>query len=128
MKKGKTRPPRLVELKEKIHLLRLHTCLSGFDITFFFLFSSPQIHLESSITRHKAHIMKLELILRLLDNDELSPEQVNDVKDFLDDYVERNQVLFYENFILFCFLIPSSSFWGVKRICRFSSKSFILTK
>ncbi|KAK9986781.1 hypothetical protein SO802_031732 [Lithocarpus litseifolius] len=48
-------------------------------------------HLETSITRHKAHIMKLELILRLLDNDELSPEQVNDVKDFLEDYVERNQ-------------------------------------
>lgn len=52
-----------------------------------------QTHLETSITRHKAHIMKLELILRLLDNDELSPEQVNDVKDFLDDYVERNQVI-----------------------------------
>ncbi|CAL9214399.1 unnamed protein product, partial [Arabidopsis halleri] len=34
------------------------------------------------------------LILRLLDNDELSPEQVNDVKDFLDDYVERNQVIY----------------------------------
>ncbi|XP_071909488.1 uncharacterized protein [Coffea arabica] len=48
-------------------------------------------HLETSIARHKAHIMKLELILRLLDNDELSPETVNDVKDFLDDYVERNQ-------------------------------------
>ncbi|KAI5659708.1 hypothetical protein M9H77_28501 [Catharanthus roseus] len=53
-------------------------------------------HLETSITRHKAHIMKLELILRLLDNDELSPEQVNDVKDFLDDYVERNQEDFDE--------------------------------
>lgn len=53
-------------------------------------------HLESSITRHKAHIMKLELILRLLDNDELSPEQVNDVKDFIDDYVERNQEDFDE--------------------------------
>ncbi|XP_071735529.1 general negative regulator of transcription subunit 3 isoform X2 [Rutidosis leptorrhynchoides] len=53
-------------------------------------------HLESSITRHKAHIMKLELILRLLDNDELSPEQVNDVKDFIDDYVERNQENFDE--------------------------------
>ncbi|XP_062113532.1 general negative regulator of transcription subunit 3 isoform X2 [Humulus lupulus] len=65
VKKGKTRPPRLV-------------------------------HLEESITRHKAHIMKLELILRLLDNDELSPEQVNDVKDFLDDYVERNQEDFDE--------------------------------
>ncbi|GAB4851443.1 hypothetical protein Ancab_030845 [Ancistrocladus abbreviatus] len=53
-------------------------------------------HLEASISRHKAHIMKLELILRLLDNDELSPEQVNDVKDFLDDYVERNQEDFDE--------------------------------
>lgn len=60
VKKGKTRPPRL-------------------------------IHLETSITRHKSHIKKLEGILRLLDNDELSPEQVNDVKDFLEDYVERNQ-------------------------------------
>ncbi|XP_074561463.1 uncharacterized protein LOC141817727 isoform X1 [Curcuma longa] len=53
-------------------------------------------HLETSITRHKAHIMKLELILRLLDNDELSPDQVNDVKDFLEDYVERNQEDFDE--------------------------------
>ena len=39
--------------------------------------------------------MKLELILRLLDNDELSPEQVDDDKDFIDDYVERNQVIIY---------------------------------
>ena len=57
-----------------------------------YLFLDLQMHLETSISRHKSHIMKLELILRLLDNDELSPEQVNDVKDFLDDYVERNQV------------------------------------
>ncbi|XP_048333386.2 general negative regulator of transcription subunit 3 isoform X3 [Ziziphus jujuba] len=53
-------------------------------------------HLETSITRHKAHIMKLELILRLLDNDELSPEHVNDIRDFLEDYVERNQEDFDE--------------------------------
>nr|XP_009398515.1 PREDICTED: CCR4-NOT transcription complex subunit 3 isoform X1 [Musa acuminata subsp. malaccensis]XP_009398516.1 PREDICTED: CCR4-NOT transcription complex subunit 3 isoform X1 [Musa acuminata subsp. malaccensis]XP_018680720.1 PREDICTED: CCR4-NOT transcription complex subunit 3 isoform X1 [Musa acuminata subsp. malaccensis] len=53
-------------------------------------------HLEASIARHKAHIMKLELILRLLDNDELSPDQANDVKDFLEDYVERNQEDFDE--------------------------------
>ncbi|CAN4075412.1 unnamed protein product [Withania somnifera] len=31
-----------------------------------------------------------------LDNDELSPEQVNDVKDFLEDYVERNREDFDE--------------------------------
>lgn len=43
--------------------------------------------------------MKLELILRLLDNDELSAEHVNDVKDFLEDYVERNQVCFCCNFL-----------------------------
>ncbi len=48
--------------------------------------------MEDSIARHKLHIQKLELMLRLLDNDELSPEQVNDVKDFVEDYVERNQV------------------------------------
>lgn len=51
-------------------------------------------HLEESISRHKAHIVKLELILRLLDNDELSPEEVNDVKDFVEDYVDRNQTDF----------------------------------
>lgn len=50
--------------------------------------------------------MKLELILRLLDNDELSPEQVNDVKDFLDDYVERNQVDLYQNSSV-CFQVSS---------------------
>ena len=64
-----------------------------------------QTHLETSISRHKAHIMKLELILRLLDNDELSPEQVNDVKDFLDDYVERNQVYFVQSCFVFLFTI-----------------------
>ncbi|KAH8963056.1 hypothetical protein BDL97_05G132500 [Sphagnum fallax] len=53
-------------------------------------------HLEDSIARHKLHIQKLELMLRLLDNDELSPEQVNDVKDFVEDYVERNQDNFEE--------------------------------
>jgi CCR4-NOT transcription complex subunit 3 len=49
--------------------------------------------LEDSITRHKLHLIKLELILRLLDNGGLSPDQVNEVKDFVEDYIERNQVL-----------------------------------
>ena len=39
--------------------------------------------------------------MRLLDNDELSPEQVNDVKDFLEDYVERNQVCEALKFLTF---------------------------
>lgn len=48
-------------------------------------------HLEESINRHKQHIVKLEQILRLLDNDGVSPDHVNDVKDLVEDYVERNQ-------------------------------------
>ena len=50
------------------------------------------VHLEESIVRHKAHIYRLEMILRLLENDELGPDQVAEVKDFVEDYVERNQV------------------------------------
>lgn len=29
--------------------------------------------------------------MRLLDNDELSPDEVNDVKDLVEDYLDRNQ-------------------------------------
>ncbi|CAK9878272.1 unnamed protein product [Sphagnum jensenii] len=54
------------------------------------------VHLEDSITRHKLHLIKLELILRLLDNGGLSPDQVNEVKDFVEDYIERNQEDFEE--------------------------------
>lgn len=54
--------------------------------------SNEQTHLEESINRHKAHIIKLELVLRLLDNDELSADEVMEVKDLVEDYVERNQV------------------------------------
>lgn len=60
---------------------------------------NEQTHLEESISRHKLHIIKLELILRLLDNDELSPEEVTDVKDLVEDYVERNQVRVFLPFI-----------------------------
>lgn len=97
VKKGKTRPPRLVRQNGKSYPLKWHNFCSliCWQCPTFVL----QTHLETSITRHKAHIMKLELILRLLDNDELSPEQVNDVKDLLEDYVERNQVFITQNFI-----------------------------
>ncbi|XP_024382467.1 uncharacterized protein [Physcomitrium patens] len=48
-------------------------------------------HLEESINRHKLHIIKLELVLRLLDNDELSADEVQEVRHLVEDYVERNQ-------------------------------------
>ena len=103
VKKGKTRPPRLVCSEGNIScfsVIEHYYLVSVCFVTFLGLFYTSfghllylfQTHLETSISRHRAHIIKLELILRLLDNDELSPDQVNDVKDFLEDYVERNQV------------------------------------
>ncbi|GLD99897.1 hypothetical protein PINS_up008625 [Pythium insidiosum] len=49
-------------------------------------------NLEALITRHKWHILKLEQINRLLDNDALEPSQVDDLKEDVDYYLEANQV------------------------------------
>ena len=49
------------------------------------------MHLEESIVRHKQHVTRLEQMLRLLDNEEISAEDVEGVKDLVDDYIERNQ-------------------------------------
>jgi CCR4-NOT transcription complex subunit 3 len=48
-------------------------------------------HLEESMSRHLQHIQRMELVLRLVDNEALAPEDVTDLKDLVDDYVERNQ-------------------------------------
>eukprot|EP00760_Papus_ankaliazontas_P039378 PhM_4_TR9548/c0_g1_i1/m.107090/K12580/CNOT3, NOT3; CCR4-NOT transcription complex subunit 3 len=40
------------------------------------------------IQKHKYHILKLEQILRMMDNDEIAPEDVDDVKDSVDEFVE----------------------------------------
>ena len=52
----------------------------------------PRItHLEESIVRHKQHITRLEQMLRLFDNDEITTEDVEGIKDLVDDYLDRNQ-------------------------------------
>mmetsp|Transcript_10710 Transcript_10710/g.37183 ORF Transcript_10710/g.37183 Transcript_10710/m.37183 type:complete len:738 (-) Transcript_10710:1025-3238(-) len=53
-------------------------------------------HLEESVSRHKEHTGRLEQVMRLLENDQLSPEDVNDLKELVDDYLERNQECFDE--------------------------------
>jgi CCR4-NOT transcription complex subunit 3 len=47
--------------------------------------------LERLNERRKFHINRLELILRLLENDHLEPERVNEFKDVIQYYVEFNQ-------------------------------------
>ncbi|KAK4518529.1 uncharacterized protein ATC70_008747 [Mucor velutinosus] len=49
------------------------------------------LEMEHLNERRKFHINRLELILRLLENDHLEPERVNDFKDAIQYYVECNQ-------------------------------------
>ena len=48
-------------------------------------------HLEESMSRHHQHIQRLELCLRLIDNEALNPADTEDLKDLVEDYLERNQ-------------------------------------
>eukprot|EP00958_Prasinococcus_capsulatus_P007928 scaffold742_cov395-Prasinococcus_capsulatus_cf.AAC.5 len=48
-------------------------------------------HLEESVSRHKEHIRKLEQVMRLVDSEVLSSEEVQDLREMVEDYVERGQ-------------------------------------
>lgn len=47
--------------------------------------------LPDTIERHKMHVRRLEKLLRLMENDKYGPEQVNEIKDDVEYYVESNQ-------------------------------------
>ena len=47
--------------------------------------------IHDKIERHKYHQLKMEAILRMIDNGKLGPEQVDEVKEDVEDYVARNQ-------------------------------------
>lgn len=50
-------------------------------------------HYRESLDRHRAHVLRLETMLRLLDNDQLAiDETLLETKDMLEDYLDRNQV------------------------------------
>lgn len=48
-------------------------------------------HLEASAERHRAHVARLEQLLRLLDNEAIDVEDVEGVMELVDDYLARNQ-------------------------------------
>ncbi|ETW02630.1 hypothetical protein H310_06094 [Aphanomyces invadans] len=52
---------------------------------------SDMENLELIIARHKWHVLKLEQIARLLDNDAIDPADVDGLKDDIDYYLEANQ-------------------------------------
>ena len=41
------------------------------------------------MSRHHQHIQRLELCLRLVDNEALSPADTEDLKELAEDYLER---------------------------------------
>ncbi|KAI7881701.1 hypothetical protein K492DRAFT_206681 [Lichtheimia hyalospora FSU 10163] len=47
--------------------------------------------LEHQITRHKHHVNRLELLLRLLENDRIATERVLEIKEDVQYYIECNQ-------------------------------------
>eukprot|EP00128_Syssomonas_multiformis_P016887 Colp12_sorted_trinity150504_noHs@33160 len=47
--------------------------------------------LEEQMTKHDTHIINLETILRMLENDSIQVEQIEPIKEDVDHYVEHNQ-------------------------------------
>lgn len=53
--------------------------------------SEREMELDGYRERHNYHVSRLELMLRLLDNDNLSVDEINNVKDDVNYYIESNQ-------------------------------------
>lgn len=66
---------------------------------------SEMERLEQTLAKHKWHVLKLEQINRLLDNDALEPSQVDELKEDVDYYLEANQVG--------CNFVPCAKYCGV---------------
>ena len=49
-------------------------------------------NLQERVSKHKEHMSKLELILRLLENGVLTNEQVSSIKEDVEYYVDNNEV------------------------------------
>eukprot|EP00163_Fabomonas_tropica_P010985 TRINITY_DN213_c0_g4_i1.p1 TRINITY_DN213_c0_g4~~TRINITY_DN213_c0_g4_i1.p1 ORF type:complete len:288 (+),score=67.03 TRINITY_DN213_c0_g4_i1:394-1257(+) len=48
-------------------------------------------NLEETASNHQFHIDKMEILMRRLDNDEVTAEQITDLKDDIEYYVDSNQ-------------------------------------
>jgi CCR4-NOT transcription complex subunit 3 len=67
--------------------------------------NTPRVEtLQKAVARHNWHIDKLERTLRCLENDTLSTDQVEEIKDSVDYYIENNQVRFLVELSLIVFL------------------------
>ena len=50
------------------------------------------------VDKHRDHIQKLETLLRMLDNDQVEVQQIKDIQEDIDNYIENSQEPdFFEN-------------------------------
>ena len=50
------------------------------------------------VEKHRDHIQKLETLLRMLDNDQVEVQQIKDIQEDIDNYIENSQEPdFFEN-------------------------------
>ena len=53
---------------------------------------------QSWVEKHRDHIQKLETLLRMLDNDAVEVQQIKDIQEDIDNYIENSQEPdFFEN-------------------------------
>eukprot|EP01084_Bolivina_argentea_P095476 171645_1 len=93
LKKNETRE----YLQEKID--HLATCVDGFEAEEEKLQSGKRrkiteariATIENGIASHKYHIARLEQVMRLMDNDEIPAESIEDIKEDLEFYIETSE-------------------------------------
>jgi CCR4-NOT transcriptional regulation complex NOT5 subunit len=57
--------------------------------------SFRQLQLEDNLSRHKAYISKLEILLRQIENEAIQAEDISDLKDYMEYFIESHDVRLY---------------------------------
>jgi len=60
--------------------------------------AARQEECQTWVEKHRDHIQKLETLLRMLDNDQVETQQIKDIQEDIDNYIENSQEPdFFEN-------------------------------
>ena len=60
--------------------------------------SRRKSNFQSWVEKHRDHVQKLETLLRMLDNDQVEVQQIKDIQEDIDNYIENSQEPdFFEN-------------------------------
>ena len=73
--------------------------MSGGETKFFLTYRNKTLNRSQLwVEKHRDHIQKLETLLRMLDNDQVEVQQIKDIQEDIDNYIENSQEPdFFEN-------------------------------